>query len=149
MWCRIFALSETAPEPEAIVQHVRSYGSDAEVKADSDDRGWFHLELATSVGVFLLIDRYFAEEGIRDDLNTWAAWLEENAGAEADRLMQHMISTRQMITMRREDRGRDQPSRDICHDMAVYLACFSDGVYQVDDEGFFDARGKQIVREAV
>src|SRR5262245_64812489 len=103
MWCRVFALNDIAPEPEAFVERLRSVGQPAVVEAEIDEQGWwFHLELHSSSGIYL-VDRYRHDDGIRDDLNTWAAWLEENAGDKATVLMQRMIGTRQLITMRRED----------------------------------------------
>ena len=51
----------------------------------------------------ITIDRYGADECIRNDLNSWAAWLEIHAGPHADRLMQHLIGSQQIITLRVRD----------------------------------------------
>jgi hypothetical protein len=146
MWCRVFGLKEPAPEPETIAEHVRRGDYVAAIQAESDEQGWFHLELSSSAGMYIL-DRYSSDEGIRDDLNTWAAWLEENAGAEAERLMQRMISTRQLITLRRDDRGDDPETRRFCHDLARWFAERTDGIYQIDGDGFFAADGRVLVAE--
>jgi len=139
-------MNETAPEPEAFVECVP--GSPVVVHAEIDEQGWwFHLELARSSGGYLL-DRYRPEDGIRDDLNTWAAWLEENAGDQAGPLMQRMIGTRQLITLRREDRGDEPEAREFCHEVARWLAHQCDGIYQIDGEGFFDAAGTLLVAES-
>jgi len=145
MWCRIFCLKETAPEPNALADGLRKLGyAVEEVKTDADELGWFHLELTTSAGAFIL-DRYLADEGIRGDLNSWAAWLEEHAGVHAGWLMQHMIGTRQLITLRRDDRGDDEVARSLSHQLAIGLAAET-GVYQIDGEGFFD-HGTRLVSE--
>jgi hypothetical protein len=146
MWCRVFAMNETAPEPEAFVERLRSVGQPVVVHAEIDEQGWwFHLELERSSDVYLL-DRYRPDD-LRDDLNTWAAWLEENAGDQAIDLMQRMIGTRQLITMRREDRGGDAETRRFCHEVARWLAQQCDGIYQIDGEGFFRADGVSLVHE--
>jgi hypothetical protein len=78
MWCRVFANLDSAPKPAAIAAQLAGLGHPAEARADADDLGWFHLELTTDLGP-LTLDRYSADEGIRDDLNSWAAWLEIHA----------------------------------------------------------------------
>ena len=79
-----------------------------------------------------------AEEGIRAKLNSWAAWLETiESNPNHVWLMQHMISTRQLITIRRDDPGEDGQTRRFFHWLANELAEKTEGVYQVDGQGFF------------
>ncbi|MCI0683766.1 MAG: hypothetical protein L0Y71_16805 [Gemmataceae bacterium] len=146
MWCRVFAINEAVPAAAEIVEHLRGCGRPVEARADTDEQGWFHLELTGADGVYLL-DVYGSDEGIRDDLNTWAAWLEENAGDQAIRWMQHVIGTRRLITLRREDLGDDAAARQFCHELARWLAQQGDGVYQIDGEGFFDSAGTLLAAE--
>jgi len=145
MWARVFREDESALSPEAIAERLRSLGYATEACADADDLGWFHLDLRTNVGAMTL-DRYLADEGIRDDLNTWAAWLESHAGADAPRLMQHMISTRQIITLRCQDEV-EPDLRRLLHQTLTLLTQPS-GLYQLDGEGFFGASGALLVSEA-
>jgi hypothetical protein len=147
MWCRVFGMNETAPAPEAIAEHLRGRGQPVEVQAEADEQGWFHLELTGISGVYLL-DLYRPDDGIRDDLNTWAAWLEENAGDQAGPLMQRMIGTHRLITLRREDRSDDAEARRFCHELAQWLAQQGDGIYQIDGQGFFDSAERQLVVES-
>lgn len=145
MWCRVFGMNEAVSAPATIAEHLRGHGLPVEVQTEADEQGWFHLELTSAGGVYLL-DLYRPDD-IRDDLNTWAAWLEENAGDQATALMQRMIGTRQLITLRREDRGDDAESRRFCHELARCLAQQCDGIYQIDGEGFFDDRSNRLVPE--
>src|SRR5918992_682681 len=111
MWCRVFAHLETSPDADAIAAHVRGLGHACEARTEADALGWFHLELATNLG-HLTLDRFQADEGIRNDLNSWAAWLEIHAGERAESLMQHMIATRQIITLRCQEMP-DEPLRPL------------------------------------
>lgn len=139
-------MNESAPAPGAFADHLRAKGHPVEVQTEADEQGWFHLELTSAGGIYLL-DLYRSEDGIRDDLNTWAAWLEENAGNQAGPLMQRMIGTRQLITLRREDRSGDADARRFCHEVAGWLARQCDGIYQIDGQGFFDSAGTLLVAE--
>jgi hypothetical protein len=145
MWARVFTSGAEAPAPEAVVEHLRAAGHAAEARAETDELGWFHLELSTSAGDVTL-DRYGKDEGIRDDLNSWAAWLEVHAGAHAGRLMQHMIASAQIITLRVMDEV-DDGLRRLLHVMLKFLATATGGLYQVDGGGFYDAAGTLLVAE--
>jgi hypothetical protein len=145
MWARVFTSGADAPAPEALVEHLRAAGYAAEARAEADELGWFHLELSTSAGDVTL-DRYGKDEGIRDDLNSWAAWLEVHAGAHAGRLMQHMIGCGQIVTLRVLQDG-DADLRRLLHTVLKFSATASGGVYQVDGEGFFDSAGTLLVAE--
>lgn len=145
MWARVFAERNEAPTPEALIEHVRGAGWGAEAKADADALGWFHLELSSSAGSITL-DRYGADEGIRDDLNSWAAWIEIHAGEHTERLMQHLIGSQQIITLRVLQEV-DDDLRRLLHAMLKFIATATGGVYQVDGEGFFDADGRLLVAE--
>jgi hypothetical protein len=145
MWARVFVAVAEAPAPETLVEHLRGRGYGAEIRADADELGWFHLELSTSAGNVTL-DRYGADEGIRNDLNSWAAWAEIHAGEHADRLMQHLIGSRQIITLR-VMREMDDELRRLLHAVLGFLAAATGGVYQIDGEGFFDAAGTLLIAE--
>src|SRR5262249_5631381 len=119
-------------------------------KFSGDDQGWFHADLVVSDRQALLpLERYLAsEEGIRAELNTWAAWLEtiEN-NAHSGRLMQHMITTRQVFTLEQPADQHEDIDR-LCSSLCRFLARATDGVYQVDGQGFYDASGTLLVRES-
>jgi hypothetical protein len=145
MWARVFADRNEAPAPEALVEHLRGAGYAAEARTDADELGWFHLELSSSAGNVTL-DRYGADEGIRNDLNSWAAWLEIHGGAHAARLMQHLIGSQQIVTLRILHEIDDELRR-LLHTVLRLIATATGGVYQLDGEGFFDAAGTLLVAE--
>jgi hypothetical protein len=96
------------------------------------------------------LERYLAtEEGIRADLNSWAAWLETaDYSPNHGPLMQHVISTRQLFTLRRPiDHADEVLVEKLCLGVCRFLSGITDGVYQVDDEGFFAADGTLLLQE--
>jgi hypothetical protein len=146
MWGRVFASTESAPNPDELAERLGALGHVADAKAEADERGWFHIELATECGA-IAIDRYLADEGIRDDLNTWAAWLEIHAGAHAERLMQHTISTQQLIVVHLRRPDPPPEAALLLHHVLTCLSRAADGVYQIDGHGFFDECGTLLVAE--
>jgi hypothetical protein len=146
MWFRVFGISDTEPAPAAILEHLHGLGFLVSGKFSGDDQGWFRAELADQIGRSQALERFLAsEEGIRAELNNWAAWI-ETTGEEAvqGRLMQHMINTRQLFTMQPGNKeGMEQQCLALCR----FLAQATEGVYQVDERGFFDAEGMLLLPE--
>src|SRR5262245_55069313 len=131
-WYRVFGTSEAPPDPAALLEHLRRRGVEAEGHFRGDDQGWFRAELVLAPGAPPLeLERFLSsEEGIRAELNTWAAWLEAADSPHSARLMRHMIGTRQLFTLRQ---AADEGAVALCR----FLAGATDGVYQVDGAGFF------------
>src|SRR5689334_1570405 len=93
----------------------------------------------------LLVERFGAdEEGIRAELNSWAAFLETCDGPHAVPLMERAIQTRQLFTI--HDPAGDRPDPG-CVALCRRLAAETAGFYQVDGVGFFDADGTLLVAE--
>jgi hypothetical protein len=146
-WYRVFGTGESHPEPAALLEGLRARGLEAAGHFRGDDQGWFHAELNPATGgPAVLLECYLsAEEDIRNELNSWAAWLETaGEGEEHVRLMQHMITTARLFTVRPADGSEDDP---LCVALCQLLAAASAGVYQIDGLGFFDAEGKLLVAE--
>jgi len=121
------------------------------VRADfaADAEGWYQAELAVG-GVRLIVERWLAdEEGIRGELNAWAAFLETcEHSPEAPALMERVIQTKQLFTIRKADEDADDAlAGPLCVALSRHLAEATGGVYQVDDTGFFAADGRLLVRE--
>jgi hypothetical protein len=133
MWYRVFGLNDVIPEP-AELQSRFGWG---EIAVRGDDLGWTSLKTGP-----LLIERYLAEgDDLRDDLDTWAAWVEQQQQHPLQlKLMQHLISTRQLLTFQTE-------SETSGWQIARRFALLTDGVYQVDGRGFFAADGALMVDE--
>jgi hypothetical protein len=143
VWYRVFGASPEMPTPTAILDFLA--GRSASVSGDfaTDASGWYQADLLVN-GVPLQLERYLAEEeGIRAELNSWAAWLEtrENAPEHAH-LMERMIQTAQLFTLH-----GGEGSEQICLDICRFLAGATAGVYQIDERGFFAADGTLLVAE--
>jgi len=153
LWYRVFGTSDVEPAPEAVLGHLQ--GLDAAVRANfsGDEQGWFRAELyLVPAAEPVHLDRYLAvKEGIRGELNAWAAWLETaEHSPHHRRLMQHMVSTTQLFTLPRPAGAeKDSPVDRLCTGLCRFLAATTAGVYQVDQQGFFTADGTLLVPEAV
>src|SRR5438105_1875662 len=100
MWYRIFSAEAAEPRPDALLAHLNRA---AIISGDfhGDDTGWFHADLVCGDSG-LSLDRYTAdEEGIRAELNSWAAHVESCGGQEE--LMERIIQTKQLFTLQRPD----------------------------------------------
>ncbi|HYT87247.1 MAG TPA: hypothetical protein VEL76_00875, partial [Gemmataceae bacterium] len=100
-WYRVFAANEVCPEPGALLAHLHGLGLTVTGRFRGDDQGWFRAELLLEEDAAIEVDCYLAtEEGIRQELNTWAAWLETTPeGPLQDRLMLQVIGTRRVFTI--------------------------------------------------
>jgi hypothetical protein len=151
MTFRVFGASEAEPSPAAILEYLHAIDARVRARFRGDDQGWFDVELRLAGEEALLrLERFLAaEEGIRAELNTWAAWLETHEdNPHRDRLMVQVIGTKQVFTMREEENEETVPVA-IAAGICQYLARVTEGVYQVDGKGFFDATGKLLVSEDV
>lgn len=146
-WYRVFGTSEQAPQPEELLQHLHQAGLPVTGHFRGDDQGWFRAKLVPEHAPPLTLNRYLAtEEGIRADLNGWAAWLET---VEHSPLMQHMVSTLQLFTMRRPiDYPDDEFVERLGLTLCRFLAAATQGVYQIDNQGFFAADGELLLKDS-
>lgn len=137
MW-RVFGINDAPIDPAWLLDHLHALDFEITGQFKTDEDGWFHADLVHD-DCRIELDRFLSsEEGVRAELNTWAAWLEEHSPDH----MQHLISTRQVFTVH-ADEADDGVSLAICQ----YLAKQTDGIYQVDGRGFFSADGTLIVAE--
>jgi hypothetical protein len=152
VWHRVFGTNDAGVEPATLLSaQSRDLGVEVTGRFRGDDLGWFEAELGLG-GTRLELQRFLAhEEDLRDDLNSWAAWLETAEDSpESGRLMRHMIGTTQLFTLRQIDPADDEYQvlvQELCTGLCQYLAHVTNGVYQVDGQGFFDADGLLLVRE--
>jgi hypothetical protein len=153
-WFRVFG-NDTVVEPAALLEHLHGAGFPVAGHFRGDDRGWFRAELVFADDAPpVVVERYFAdEEGIRAELNSWAAWLEEQEGkSQAAPLMERLIGTKQLFTLRQPiedvDEGGDAEFVErLCLTCCRHLAAATEGVYQADHGGFFVADGTLLVPE--
>lgn len=146
MWYRIFGLSSDMPAPAAIREFLSDRYASVSVDFAADDSGWYRADLLVD-GLSLQLERYLADEpGIRVELNSWAAWLETRENApEHVRLMERMIQTAQLFTLQCKEESPQAES--MCIALCRFLAETLAGVYQIDEHGFFDAKGALLVAE--
>ena len=143
VWYRVFGASSEMPTSAAILDFLAGRGVSVSGEFATDASGWYQADLLVN-GVPLQLERYLAEEeGIRAELNSWAAWLEtrENAPEHAH-LMERMIQTAQLFTLH-----GGEGSEQICIDICRFLAGATAGVYQIDERGFFAADSNLLVAE--
>ena len=103
MWYRVFGASEAEPQPEAVLEHLHGLGLAVPGHFHGDAQGWYRAEFVLPRGATPLVAERFlgSEEGIRAELNAWAAWLETaEYSPHHRRLMQDVIATRQFFTVR-------------------------------------------------
>jgi hypothetical protein len=146
-YCRVFGLKSVEPAPAALRKFFgfgsTSIGSDlVKIQVQRDEQGWYRADIRWADDL-VQIERYLAsEEGIRAELNTWAAWVEATGdGAVQAWLMQRLIAAQQLFVVRELSAHPNVP--DLCR----YMAVLTDGVYQIDGQGFFRADGTLLVRE--
>ena len=147
MWYRIFGSNDTEPSPAAVLGHLNGLGVAVSGKFHGEGGDWFGAELLVAGKVPLGVERFLAsEEGIRAELNSWAAWLETCAPeAEQARLMERMIQVRQLFTLQRPDDAAE--AVPVCEALCQFLARATDGTYQIDGRGLFAADGTLLVQE--
>ena len=150
MWYRVFSLAETEVPPSALLEHLHGQGLTVAGHFRGDDLGWTAGELVLPDEARVALTRYLADEDdIRDDLNSWAAWLETaDYSPNAAPLMEHMIRTAQLVTLRKPVGASDEITLErVCLEVCRFLAGRTRGVYQIDGQGFFAADGALLVQE--
>src|SRR4051794_1075973 len=102
LWLRVFSRSAVVPDTGAVRACLNGVAP-VEVSFDGDERGWLRAEVRLGDATPLHLERFLSdEEGIRAELNNWAAWL-ETCDYEPNHvaLMGRMIQTAQLFTLRR------------------------------------------------
>ena len=145
MWYRVFG-GPNMPESAEILSFLTRLDASAAGEFAADDSGWYQADLLAH-GVSLQLERYLADEqGIRAELNSWAAWLETREEApEHVRLMECMIQTAQLFTVQSKDESADADRVSVA--LCRFLAENTAGIYQIDGRGLFAADGRLLVAE--
>jgi len=149
VWYRVFGGNDKTPEPEALLAHLRQQGLEVTGEFDGNGPDWFRGELSLDP-VTLVLERFHAgDEGVRAELNTWAALLETHEdNPHHVSLMERTIQSSQLFTLcRPEDNDSHVDSEGLCQSVCRYLAGVTGGFYQIDDTGFFAADGTQLIQD--
>lgn len=151
MWHRVFGRLADQVPPAALAAHLHAAGLPVEPHFKGDDLGWTSGELRLpGLGSPVLLDRYLtSEDDLRADLNAHAAELETHPNSpHAPRLMQHVVQTQQLVTVRKPVAAADEVALEkLLEETCRFLAANCDGVYQVDGRGWFAPDGTLLVEE--
>jgi hypothetical protein len=144
---RIFSRDEATPDPGVLLAALAALGLNLQGNFEGDAEGWFLAELTLPSGEVLPLERYLAhEEGIRNELNAWAAVLEGREQLpQAAVLMERVIQSWQLFVLPAHV-GR-AASPEVALLICRTLATLTNGFYQLDGEGFFDASGTLLEPE--
>jgi hypothetical protein len=150
MWYRVFAMTDEEMQPAELLDGLRQEKLDMQAHHfRGDDAGWFEAELVLD-NLTLILSRFLvSEKGVRDELNTWAAWVEEQEGnPHRDNLMRKLIAARQVFAAELpEGEKADAPLSQLALALCRLLATRTGGFYQVDGAGFFAVDGTLLIAE--
>jgi hypothetical protein len=150
IWYRVFGALPDPPEPAALLGHLNGVAL-VRGRFDGDGRNWFVADLSFADSAAPLhLERFLAdEEGIRDELNSWAAYLETcDYSPRAPALMERVIQSAQLFTLRRPTGPADELLVDqLCAGLCSFLAARTAGFWQADGQGIYAADGTLMVQE--
>ncbi|OWK37948.1 hypothetical protein [Fimbriiglobus ruber] len=151
MWYRVFGAAATDVPPSMLATHLHAVGLPVVPHFKGDDLGWTSGQLVLPGGGSPVgIDHYLTDEDdLRDSLNAFAAELETmDYSPNNTRLMTHVISTKHLFALRRPLDHADEITLDkLCQEVVRFLAARTDGIYQIDGQGWFAADGTLLVQE--
>jgi hypothetical protein len=151
MWYRVFGRGEGEVPPSALAEHLHAAGLPVEPHFRGDDLGWTSGELRLpGLNTPVTLDRYLADEDdIRDQLNAHAAELETcDYSPNAPKLVEHVALTSQLVVLRKPvDASDEVVLENLLIATCRFLASQTDGVYQIDGQGWFAADGEMLVQE--
>jgi hypothetical protein len=148
---RVFGRSEQVPNATLVMDAVAALARSAHVMGELDSAEWYQLAIHLSeqeTPIFL--ERFHrTDEGIRGELQAWAAWLETcDYSPNHEPLMTHMIETQQVFTVRKPiDCANEVLVDNVCVAICQFLAQAADGNYQIDGKGFFAPDGTMLLQE--
>ena len=146
----MFGSSDVEPSPAELAAHLHALGLAVEPHFKGDDLGWTGAELRLPTGSPVLLARYLAkEDDIRDDLNAHAAELETmDYSPNSPALMRHVIQTKQLFVLRKPIDAADEVTTEKVLELACrFLAAQTQGVYQIDGQGWYTPAGELLLQE--
>lgn len=151
MWYRVFGRSADEVPAAELAGHLHAAGLPVEPHFKGDDLGWTAGELRLpGLNTPVSLERYLtAEDDIRADLNSYAAILETcDYSPNSGPLMERVIQMRQMVVIRKPVDAVDEVALEkLLLETCRFLAARTDGVYQIDGQGWFAADGTLLVQE--
>jgi hypothetical protein len=150
MWYRIFCRSDIPLLPSSLLEHLHAAALPVAGHFKVDDLGWTGAELSLGTASPVYVERFLAkEDNLHNDLNSWAGFLETcDYSPNHTLLMERVIQTQQLITLRKPIDHADEVSVDrLCLTICSFLAEKADGIYQIDEDGWYDAAGTLLLKE--
>ena len=151
MWYRVFGHRVDEVSPAVLAAHLHAAGLAVEPHFRGDDLGWTAGELRLpGGGTPIYLERYLAkDDDIRDELNAHAAVLETcDYSPNNGELMAHVIQTQQLITIRKPVDAADEVLlENVILETCRFLAAHTDGVYQIDGQGWYAPNGDLLLQE--
>lgn len=150
MWYRVFCRSGAEVKPAALMAGLGDLASRVTPHFKGDDLGWTAAELTVEVGTPIYVERYLtAEDDLRADLNSWAAWLEtRDYSPHHVALMERVIQTEQLVTLRKPiDHPNEGLLDEICTALSRTICQNADGFYQIEGQGWYAADGDELIKE--
>jgi hypothetical protein len=151
MWYRVFGRSADEVPAAELAGHLHAAGLPVEPHFKGDDLGWTAGELRLpGLNTPVSLERYLtAEDDIRADLNSYAAILETcDYSPNSGPLMERVIQTQQMVVIRKPLDAVDEVALEkLLLETCRFLAARTDGVYQIDGQGWFAADGTLLMQE--
>lgn len=151
MWLRVFSRSADEVPPASLAEHLHAAGLPVVPHFRGDDHGWTSAELVLpGGGTPVRLARYLTDvDDLRADLNTFAAELETMDYSPHHRpLMERVIQSKQLVTVRRPLDHADEITLDrVCLEVVRLVAARTDGVYQIDGQGWHAADGLLLLAE--
>jgi len=149
----VFGGNHLEPRPEVLLEHLQRQGFDVSGHFRGDGRGWFSVELTcTSSPAPLSMNRYLADEdGIRAELNSWAAYVETiTSEREAAPLMQRLINARQIYVIEQPFQAIEAGEAvDFGSSLCRFLAETTEGIYYANGRGFFAPDGRMLIDDGI
>ena len=150
MWYRVFCRSEVAPSPAELLAALQADNPNIRGRFRGDDLGWTAATIELGPSTPVLVERYLTDaDELRDDLNSWAAYLETlDYSPNNGRLMEHVFQSRQMVAIRRPlDHPNEIEAERVCLTVARLMAFSAEGIYQAEGDGWYDGSGELLLKE--
>jgi len=148
---RDFCLSRTEPPAAGVAEYLRKLRPDVFVHFSGDKLGWMRAQVNVGAGLpALVIERFLVEEAdMRHQLNSWVAWLETVEHPRRESIIDRVVNAQQVFTLELPaELAARQELCDFAKTICQHFAQVADGIYQIDDLGFFSAEGLLLVPES-
>jgi hypothetical protein len=144
-WYRVFARSAEPVQPAVVLADLIWDGVPVNGHFQADEHGWYRCELIAAPAMGPIVVECFRvlEDGLRPELQSWAAYVETIDSPHSPEFMEAINAAAQVFTVQVFDPRAANLVRTLCDN----LAHAGDGVYQIDGEGFFWSNGKLAVAE--